>query len=136
VHAESSHWMHEISISKTVGHHFWPGWIARWYTGGTYIFKGGFICEILNPPWWSTWVTCSSSIYLNNFLWTIPEHWSNWTQILSSVTSILRNNGWGGGGVGSTPIPPINGSHDKVEWGESKVEPTNKRPFRFFHLFF
>jgi hypothetical protein len=29
VHAERSHWLHEISISKTVGHHFWPGLIAR-----------------------------------------------------------------------------------------------------------
>jgi hypothetical protein len=29
VHAECSHWLHEISISKTVGHHFWPGLIAR-----------------------------------------------------------------------------------------------------------
>jgi len=27
VHAEPSHWLHEISISKTVGHHFWPGLI-------------------------------------------------------------------------------------------------------------
>jgi hypothetical protein len=25
VHAEPSHWLHEISISKTVRHHFWPG---------------------------------------------------------------------------------------------------------------
>jgi hypothetical protein len=25
VHAEPSHWLHEISISKTVCHHFWPG---------------------------------------------------------------------------------------------------------------
>jgi hypothetical protein len=24
VHAEPSHWQHEISISKTVCHHFWP----------------------------------------------------------------------------------------------------------------
>jgi hypothetical protein len=24
-HAEPSHWLHEISISKTVCHHFWPG---------------------------------------------------------------------------------------------------------------
>jgi hypothetical protein len=24
VHAEASHWLHEISISKTVSHHFWP----------------------------------------------------------------------------------------------------------------
>jgi hypothetical protein len=29
VHAERSHSQHEISISKTVGHHFWPGLIAR-----------------------------------------------------------------------------------------------------------
>jgi hypothetical protein len=27
VHAEPSHWLHEISISKTVHHHFWPGLI-------------------------------------------------------------------------------------------------------------
>ncbi len=27
VHAEPSHWLHEISISRTVHHHFWP-WIA------------------------------------------------------------------------------------------------------------
>jgi len=25
VHAEPSHWLHEIFISKTVCHHFWPG---------------------------------------------------------------------------------------------------------------
>jgi hypothetical protein len=25
VHAEACHWLHEISISKTVSHHFWPG---------------------------------------------------------------------------------------------------------------
>jgi hypothetical protein len=25
VHTEPSHWLHEISISKTVRHHFWPG---------------------------------------------------------------------------------------------------------------
>jgi hypothetical protein len=25
VHAEPSHWLHEISISKTVCHHFWSG---------------------------------------------------------------------------------------------------------------
>jgi len=25
VHAEPSHWLHEISISKTIHHHFWPG---------------------------------------------------------------------------------------------------------------
>jgi hypothetical protein len=24
VHAEPSHWLHKISISKTVDHHFWP----------------------------------------------------------------------------------------------------------------
>jgi hypothetical protein len=29
VHAEPSHWLHEISISKTVCHHFWPGLIAH-----------------------------------------------------------------------------------------------------------
>jgi len=28
VHAEPSHWLYEISISKTVGHHFWPGLMA------------------------------------------------------------------------------------------------------------
>jgi hypothetical protein len=28
VHAEPSHWLHEISISKTVCHHFWPGIIS------------------------------------------------------------------------------------------------------------
>jgi hypothetical protein len=27
VHAEPSHWLHEISISKTVCHHFWSGLI-------------------------------------------------------------------------------------------------------------
>ncbi len=27
MHAEPSHWLHEISISKTVRHHFWPGLI-------------------------------------------------------------------------------------------------------------
>jgi hypothetical protein len=27
VHAEPSHWLHEIFISKTVCHHFWPGLI-------------------------------------------------------------------------------------------------------------
>jgi hypothetical protein len=27
VHAEPFHWLHEISISKTVCHHFWPGLI-------------------------------------------------------------------------------------------------------------
>jgi len=27
VHAEPSHWLHEISFSKTVHHHFWPGLI-------------------------------------------------------------------------------------------------------------
>jgi hypothetical protein len=26
--AEPSHWLHEISISKTVHHHFWPGVIS------------------------------------------------------------------------------------------------------------
>jgi hypothetical protein len=25
VHAKPSHWLHEISIPKTVHHHFWPG---------------------------------------------------------------------------------------------------------------
>jgi hypothetical protein len=28
VHVEPSHWLHEIFISKTVGHHFWPGLMA------------------------------------------------------------------------------------------------------------
>jgi len=28
VHAECSHWLQEISISKTVCHHFWPGLMA------------------------------------------------------------------------------------------------------------
>ncbi len=28
MHVEPSHWLHEISISKTVGHHFWPGLMA------------------------------------------------------------------------------------------------------------
>jgi len=28
VHAEPSHWGHEISLSKTVCHHFWPGLMA------------------------------------------------------------------------------------------------------------
>jgi hypothetical protein len=29
LHSEPSHWLHEISISKTVGHHsFWPGLMA------------------------------------------------------------------------------------------------------------
>jgi hypothetical protein len=27
VHAEPSHWLHEIFISRTVCHHFWPGLI-------------------------------------------------------------------------------------------------------------
>jgi hypothetical protein len=25
VHTEPSHWLHEISIFKTICHHFWPG---------------------------------------------------------------------------------------------------------------
>jgi hypothetical protein len=25
MHAEPSHWLHEISISKTIYHHFWTG---------------------------------------------------------------------------------------------------------------
>jgi hypothetical protein len=25
VYAEPSHWLHEISISKMIHHHFWPG---------------------------------------------------------------------------------------------------------------
>jgi len=29
VHAELSNGLHEISFSKTVGHHFWPGLMAR-----------------------------------------------------------------------------------------------------------
>ncbi len=28
MHVEPSHWLHEISISKTVDHHFWPGLMA------------------------------------------------------------------------------------------------------------
>jgi transcriptional regulator of acetoin/glycerol metabolism len=28
-HAEPSHCLHELSISKTVGHQFWPGLMAR-----------------------------------------------------------------------------------------------------------
>jgi len=28
VHDEPSHWLHEISITKTVHHHFWPGLMA------------------------------------------------------------------------------------------------------------
>jgi len=28
VHVERSHWLYEISLSKTVGHHFWPGLMA------------------------------------------------------------------------------------------------------------
>jgi hypothetical protein len=28
VHVEPSYWLHEISISKAVGHHFWPGLMA------------------------------------------------------------------------------------------------------------
>jgi hypothetical protein len=28
VHAQPSHWLQEISISKTVCHHFWPGLMA------------------------------------------------------------------------------------------------------------
>jgi hypothetical protein len=31
-------WMHEISISKTVGHHFWPGLIAPHYKLGVLIY--------------------------------------------------------------------------------------------------
>jgi hypothetical protein len=27
MHAEPSHWLHKISISKTIRHHFWPGLI-------------------------------------------------------------------------------------------------------------
>jgi hypothetical protein len=29
VHAEPSHWLHEIFISKTVCHHFWPGVLIK-----------------------------------------------------------------------------------------------------------
>jgi len=38
VHAEPSHWLDEISISKTVRHHFWPGLIppTHYKLGGTY----------------------------------------------------------------------------------------------------
>jgi hypothetical protein len=28
VHAETSHWLHEAFIFKTVCHHFWPGLMA------------------------------------------------------------------------------------------------------------
>jgi hypothetical protein len=28
MHAEPSHWLHEISIFKIVHHHFWPGLIT------------------------------------------------------------------------------------------------------------
>jgi hypothetical protein len=31
VHAEASHWLHEIYISKTVCHHFWPGLVSTLY---------------------------------------------------------------------------------------------------------
>jgi hypothetical protein len=34
-HVEPSHWRHEISISKIVHHHFWPGLIPPLETGGT-----------------------------------------------------------------------------------------------------
>jgi hypothetical protein len=53
VHAEPSHWLHEISISKTVRHHFRPwantriinfGWVrgrgGRGTNGGTYLLWG------------------------------------------------------------------------------------------------
>ncbi len=33
--SEHSHWLHELSISKTEGHHFWPGLIARAKNLGT-----------------------------------------------------------------------------------------------------
>jgi hypothetical protein len=33
VHAEPSHWLHEIFISKTVCHHFWPGWYPHYKPG-------------------------------------------------------------------------------------------------------
>jgi len=36
VQAEPSHWLHEISISKTVRHHIWPGLIPPLWTRGTY----------------------------------------------------------------------------------------------------
>ncbi len=35
---EPSHWLHEISFSKTVSHHFWPELIPPIYTQGTYLF--------------------------------------------------------------------------------------------------
>jgi hypothetical protein len=37
LHAEPSHWLHEISISKTVHHHFWPGLIYPRYKQGVLI---------------------------------------------------------------------------------------------------
>jgi len=36
VPAEPSHWLHEISVSKTVRHQFWPGLLPPLLTGGTY----------------------------------------------------------------------------------------------------
>jgi hypothetical protein len=46
VHAEPSHWLHEISISKTICHHFLPGLIPPLEIGGTYIYTY-VVCNIL-----------------------------------------------------------------------------------------
>jgi len=46
VHAEPSHWLHEISISKTIRHHFLPGRIPPLEIGGTYMYIY-VICNIL-----------------------------------------------------------------------------------------
>jgi hypothetical protein len=50
MHAEPSHWLHEISISKTVCHHFWPGLIPPLQTGGAYLLF--------------SWVCLPSSVFL------------------------------------------------------------------------
>ncbi len=38
MHAEPSHWLHEISISKTVRHHFWHG-LTPHYKLGVHIYS-------------------------------------------------------------------------------------------------
>jgi hypothetical protein len=41
VHSEPSHWLHEISFSKTVHGHDFPMLIGGQKFGGPYLFRGG-----------------------------------------------------------------------------------------------
>jgi hypothetical protein len=65
VYVEPSHWLHEISLSETVCHHFLPGLTAHAKNGDKQFWKEKFHAIMMDPDFvfFSGWVDRDFSFF-------------------------------------------------------------------------